>query len=94
VAGRREKASYRVVPGEVVRVEIPAVQKRTIAGEDIPVSVVYEDDALLIVDKPAGMVVHPAPGNWTGTLVNGAPPRQGNLGPADSGKDGPCPPSP
>ena len=53
-----------------MRVEIPKVEKRSISGEDIPISVVYEDESLLVVDKPAGMVVHPAPGNWTGTLVN------------------------
>ena len=61
VDGRQEKASYRPETGEVVRVEIPQVEKRTISGEDIPVAVVYEDEALLVVDKPAGMVVHPAP---------------------------------
>jgi 23S rRNA pseudouridine1911/1915/1917 synthase len=70
VNGRREKASYKPEAGEIVRVEIPAVEKRAIVGEDIPVSIVYEDEALLVVDKPAGMVVHPAPGNWSGTLVN------------------------
>jgi len=79
VNGRREKASYRPEPGELVRVEIPKSEKRTISGEDIPVSVVYEDDALLIVDKPAGMVVHPAPGNWSGTLVNALMGRGGSL---------------
>ena len=68
--GRREKASYKPESGEVVRVEIPMVEKRAISGENIPISVVYEDESLLVVDKPAGMVVHPAPGNWTGTLVN------------------------
>ena len=77
--GRQEKASYRPEPGEVVRVEIPQVEKRTISGEDIPVAVVYEDDALLVVDKPAGMVVHPAPGNWSGTLVNALLGRGGSL---------------
>jgi 23S rRNA pseudouridine1911/1915/1917 synthase len=79
VDGRQEKASYRPETGEVVRVEIPQVEKRTIAGEDIPVAVVYEDEALLVVDKPAGMVVHPAPGNWTGTLVNALLGRGGSL---------------
>ena len=63
----------------MVRVEIPVVEKRAIAGEDIPVSIVYEDEALLVVDKPAGMVVHPAPGNWTGTLVNALLGRGGPL---------------
>ena len=79
VDGRREKASYRPETGELVRIEIPASEKRTILGEDIPVSVVYEDEALLVVDKPAGMVVHPAPGNWSGTLVNALLGRGGSL---------------
>lgn len=70
VNGRREKASYRLEPGEIVRVAIPPSEKRELLGEDIPLSIVYEDEALLVVDKPAGMVVHPAPGNWSGTLVN------------------------
>jgi 23S rRNA pseudouridine1911/1915/1917 synthase len=79
VDGRREKASYRPESGELVRVEIPKVEKRPISGEDIPIRVVYEDEALLVVDKPAGMVVHPAPGNWTGTLVNALLGRGGSL---------------
>lgn len=70
VNGCREKASYRVVTGDVVVVEPPDITTRGVVGESIPLSVVYEDDAMLVVDKPAGMVVHPAPGNWTGTLVN------------------------
>lgn len=70
VDGRREKASYRVQHSDTVRVTIPATEKRDISGEDIPLTIVYEDEALLVVDKPAGMVVHPAPGNWSGTLVN------------------------
>jgi 23S rRNA pseudouridine1911/1915/1917 synthase len=80
VDGRREKASYRPASGETVRVEIPKVEKRIVSGEDIPISVVYEDDSLLVVDKPAGMVVHPAPGNWTGTLVNALLGRAGEGG--------------
>jgi 23S rRNA pseudouridine1911/1915/1917 synthase len=79
VSGRRQKASYRTVAGDLVRIEVPKVEKRTISGEDIPVSIVYEDDALLVVDKPAGMVVHPAPGNWSGTLVNALLGRGGAL---------------
>lgn len=70
VDGRRERASYRVAEGERVVVHIPAPDKRDISGEAIPLSIVYEDESLLVVDKPAGMVVHPAPGNWSGTLVN------------------------
>ncbi|MCE2940549.1 MAG: RluA family pseudouridine synthase [Gemmatimonadota bacterium] len=70
VAGRREKASYRPDPGEAIVVEVPPPAGRPVLPEQIPVSVVFEDDDLLVVDKPAGMVVHPAPGNWSGTLVN------------------------
>lgn len=54
----------------MVRVDIPAPPARDIIAEDIPIAIAYEDEHLLVVDKPAGMVVHPAPGNWTGTLVN------------------------
>jgi len=70
VAGRREKASYRARAGEHVTIEVPPSPGREVLGEDIPLSVAYEDDDVLVVDKPAGMVVHPAPGNWSGTLVN------------------------
>jgi len=79
VSGRREKASYRTLAGDVVRVGIPKVEKRAIIGENIPVTIVYEDESLLVVDKPAGMVVHPAPGNWSGTLVNALLGRGGAL---------------
>ena len=70
VAGRRERASYRAEPGESIAVEVPAPAAREVLAEQIPLSVRYEDDDLVVIDKPAGMVVHPAPGNWTGTLVN------------------------
>ena len=70
VDGRKQKASFKAEDGSEVVVELPDTETRTLGGEDIPLSIVYEDDELLVVDKPAGMVVHPAPGNWTGTLVN------------------------
>lgn len=70
VDGRRQKASFKAEDGNEVVVELPETAARTVQGEDIPLSVVFEDDELIVVDKPAGMVVHPAPGNWTGTLVN------------------------
>lgn len=70
VAGRREKASYRPTAGDEVVVDVPEPPGREVVGEDIPLTIVHEDDDLLVVDKPAGMVVHPAPGNWSGTLVN------------------------
>lgn len=69
-AGRREKASYRPEPGEEIVVTVPPPVGRDVLGEDIPLVVRYEDEDVAVIDKPAGMVVHPAPGNWTGTLVN------------------------
>jgi 23S rRNA pseudouridine1911/1915/1917 synthase len=79
VDGRRERASYRPRAGERVDVVIPPPPGREIVPEAIPVAVVYEDDDILVVDKEAGMVVHPAPGNWTGTLVNALLGRGGDL---------------
>ena len=70
VDGRRQKASFKAEDGNEVVVELPEATGRTVEGENIPLSIVFEDDELIVVDKPAGMVVHPAPGNWTGTLVN------------------------
>jgi 23S rRNA pseudouridine1911/1915/1917 synthase len=70
VAGRREKASYRAESGEQIVVTIPPPPNREVLGEDIPLDVRFEDEHVVVIDKPAGMVVHPAPGNWTGTLVN------------------------
>jgi len=79
VEGRREKAGYRPRPGERIDVTVPAPATRAVVAEQIDLSVVYEDDDLLVVDKPAGMVVHPAPGNWSGTLVNALKGRGGAL---------------
>ena len=79
LGGRREKASYKPVAGESVDVFVPPPAPREILGEAIPLVVVYEDDDLVVIDKPAGMVVHPAPGNWTGTLVNALVGRGGEL---------------
>jgi 23S rRNA pseudouridine1911/1915/1917 synthase len=70
VDGRRERASYRANPNELIVVSLPEPSAREVTGEQIPLRVVFEDDECLVIDKPAGMVVHPAPGNWTGTLVN------------------------
>lgn len=70
VGGRRERASYHPLAGEQVEVDIPAPDARPVLAESIPLAIVFEDDDVLVVDKPAGMVVHPAPGNWSGTLVN------------------------
>ncbi len=70
VDGRAERASFRCEPGATLAVTIPVPPGREIVPERIPVRVAFEDDDIVVVDKPAGMVVHPAPGNWTGTLVN------------------------
>ena len=70
VEGRRVRKSTPVVPGQRVEVEIPPPDPVGLEPEDIPLAVVHEDDALLVVDKPAGLVVHPAPGHPRGTLVN------------------------
>ena len=52
------------------RVIVPEPEDYSVVAEPIPLDVVYEDDDLLVINKPAGMVVHPAAGNWHGTLVN------------------------
>jgi 23S rRNA pseudouridine1911/1915/1917 synthase len=70
VNGRREKASYRASIGEEIAVRVPAPPSRTVLAEQIPLSIRYEDEDVVVIDKPPGMVVHPAPGNWSGTLVN------------------------
>jgi 23S rRNA pseudouridine1911/1915/1917 synthase len=89
VDGRREKASYRLRDGETVRVEIPPPPGRAVGPEAIPLTVAYEDEDVLVVDKPAGMVVHPAPGNWSGTLVNALKGRGGPLSAgSESGREG------
>ncbi|WP_136442762.1 RluA family pseudouridine synthase [Pacificoceanicola onchidii] len=59
-----------VVEGDVIVITVPEAQDYDVVPQDIPLEVVYEDDALIVVNKPAGMVVHPAPGSPDGTLVN------------------------
>jgi len=65
-----KEKKYKATVGDVVVIDIPEPEKVGVEAEDIPLEVVYEDDDLLVVNKPAGMVVHPAPGNSSGTLVN------------------------
>ena len=89
VGGRRERASYRPSPGERIDVDVPAPAARLVVGESIPLAVVFEDDDVLVIDKPAGMVVHPAPGNWSGTLVNALKGRGTSLSAgADASREG------
>src|SRR5215469_1304413 len=63
--------SYRVNSGALIKVDVPAPQPARPGPEPIPLKVIYEDADIIVIDKPAGLVVHPAAGNWTGTLVNG-----------------------
>ena len=60
----------KVAEGDVVKITVPQAQDSHIVAQDIPLSVIFEDDDLIVIDKPAGMVVHPAPGTPDGTLVN------------------------
>ena len=70
VDGRSLKASQRLTGGEVATAVLPEVVESSLEAEDIPLDIRYEDDDLILVNKPAGMVVHPSVGNETGTLVN------------------------
>lgn len=70
VGSKVSKASYKLKSGDELTVTFPEIQKTDIVPEDIPLEIVFEDDDLIVVNKPQGMVVHPAPGNFSGTLVN------------------------
>lgn len=66
-----QKASTKVKAGAVGQIELrPTPQSQAFKAEDLPLDIVFEDDHLLVINKPAGLVVHPAPGNWSGTLMN------------------------
>jgi 23S rRNA pseudouridine1911/1915/1917 synthase len=71
VNGKAEKPSYKVKPKDEISIVLPyPMRDFELVAEDIPLTVLYEDEHLLIIDKQAGLVVHPGHGNWTGTLVN------------------------
>ncbi|MCM3722276.1 MULTISPECIES: RluA family pseudouridine synthase [Solibacillus] len=71
VNGATVKPKYKVKQGDVIEVTIPEVEDLEIIPEDLNLEIVYEDADVLVVNKPRGMVVHPAPGHTSGTLVNG-----------------------
>ena len=71
IDGRVLGKGHLLREGEVVSYSLPAPRATTLSAEDVPYTLVYEDEALLVVDKPAGVVVHPAPGHEHGTLVQG-----------------------
>ncbi len=70
VGGRAVSKNCKLKAGDQITVEIPEPQPMDAVPEEIPLDIIYEDDDLLVVNKPKGMVVHPAHGNYTGTLVN------------------------
>ena len=71
VNGEKVKQNYRVKPGDIVSMVLPyPVREFELKAQDIPIQIVYEDDSLVLVNKEAGMVVHPGHGNYDGTLVN------------------------
>ncbi|GAB2477351.1 RluA family pseudouridine synthase [Algoriphagus taiwanensis] len=88
VNGQSSKSNYKIKPADEIRVLLEKPPRDTeVIPENIPLDIIFEDPHLLVVNKPPGMVVHPAHGNWTGTLVNGLvyhfqhlPEMKGNVG--------------
>ncbi len=70
VDGKPTKSSYKIRGGEKIKIDVPPLEKHSLEPENIPLDIVYEDSDLLVVNKRAGMVVHPAVGNYSHTLVN------------------------
>ena len=70
VNGRLAEKKRAIAEGDVVEITLPEPEECEAQPEDIPLDVVYEDDDIIVINKPQGMVVHPAPGNYSGTLVN------------------------
>lgn len=70
VNGKTVSKNYKQKKGDSIKIIIPEPVELNTEPENIPLDIVYEDDSLLVVNKPKGMVVHPAPGNYSGTLVN------------------------
>lgn len=79
VNGKVEKASYKMQPGDEIHIVLPKPPPPEAVAEEIDLDLVHEDDDIIIVNKVPGMVVHPAFGNWSGTLVNGLLHHAGNL---------------
>ncbi|BDH61065.1 pseudouridine synthase [Lysinibacillus sp. PLM2] len=71
VNGEEIKAKYKVKEGDVIEIDVPEPELLEVIPENLNLEIVYEDEDVLVVNKPKGMVVHPAPGHTTGTLVNG-----------------------
>jgi len=70
INGKKVKPNHKIRPGEKVAIVIPPPKPLEVVPEDIPLDIYYEDSSVIVVNKPPNMVVHPAHGNWNGTLVN------------------------
>lgn len=70
VGGKTEPKKYTVKAGDVIEITLPECREAEALPENIPLDIVYEDEYIIVINKPKGMVVHPAPGNYNGTLVN------------------------
>ena len=70
VNGKKQKASYKPESGDIIQINMPEATETKLIAQDIPVPIIYEDKDIIVVNKPKGMVVHPANGNPDGTLVN------------------------
>lgn len=70
VNGGPVKKNYKTRPGDEIQIELPEPEPVNILPENIPLDIRYEDEDVIVINKPKGLVVHPAPGHWSGTLVN------------------------
>ncbi len=87
VNGKTEKPGYKVRRGDTVTLELPQRPVREVLPENIPLAVVYEDPHIIVLNKQPGLVVHPAPGNYSGTLVNSLLYHYGSLPSLGKGKE-------
>lgn len=79
INGKHEKANYKCRLNDEIEVTIPEPEALDVVPEEMDLDIVYEDDYVIVVNKPSGMVVHPAPGSMSGTLVNGLMAQAKNL---------------
>ncbi|MPQ43983.1 RluA family pseudouridine synthase [Clostridium tarantellae] len=70
INGKKQKGKFKVSTNDIINLEVPKPQELKVEAENIPINIIYEDNDIIIVNKPKNMVVHPAPGNYSGTLVN------------------------
>ena len=71
VNGKKVRTSYKVILGDVITIEKEEPKEIDILPQEMPLNIIYEDKDIIVLNKPQGVVVHPAPGNYSGTLVNG-----------------------